>query len=174
MSHVNVCGACGEPICGGWHGAICKARATDWDSRFLALAQHVAQWSKDPSTKVGAVIVDPYRRVMSLGYNGFACGVTDSPERYANREEKLRMIVHGESNALLFARGSVEACTLYTWPMLSCAQCAAMAINAGIVRVVAPDATSAQAARWGDDMAASFRMLDEADVEVCIIRGAGV
>jgi dCMP deaminase len=42
-----------------------------WDLRFLTLAKTVSTWSKDPSTKVGAVIVDKNRRVVSLGYNGF-------------------------------------------------------------------------------------------------------
>lgn len=142
-----------------------------WDARFLTLAQHVAQWSKDPSTKVGAVIVDPDHRVVSLGYNGFARGVDDSPERYADREEKLRLIVHGERNALLFARGPVEGCTLYTWPMLSCSECAAMAINASICRFVAPEATPAEAARWGDSMSATIGMLRETGIPFRLVPG---
>jgi dCMP deaminase len=142
----------------------------DWDQRFLALAQHVAQWSKDPSTKVGAVIVDPERRIVSLGYNGFARGVLDTVARYADRDEKLRMVVHADANALLFARGPIRGCTLYTWPMLPCAQCAALAINAGIVRVVAPHATPAQTGRWGDSLAATVTMFREADVLVDIVR----
>ncbi|MBI2669577.1 MAG: hypothetical protein HYX20_00290 [Candidatus Yanofskybacteria bacterium] len=59
-----------------------------WDRRFLALAEFVAQWSKDPSTKTGAVIVDSNNRLVSVGYNGFPRGVNDSPERLENREIK--------------------------------------------------------------------------------------
>src|SRR3989344_2191240 len=83
-------------------------RTEKWDRRFLALAEHVAQWSKDPSTKTGAVIVDPNNRVVSLGYNGFPRGVNDLPERLSNRELKYKIIVHCERNALLFARESVR------------------------------------------------------------------
>jgi deoxycytidylate deaminase len=48
-----------------------------WDARFMALAEHVAGWSKDPSTKVGAVIVSPDRRQLTTGYNGFPQGIAD-------------------------------------------------------------------------------------------------
>src|ERR1051326_2813900 len=57
-------------------------RKEKWDRRFLELAKHVSSWSKDPSTKVGAVIVDANRRVVATGYNGFPRGVEDTPERY--------------------------------------------------------------------------------------------
>ena len=76
-----------------------------WDKRFLALAEHIARWSKDPSTKIGAVIVDPNKRVVSLGYNCFPRGVEDSEERLENREVKYKIIVHCERNALLAVFG---------------------------------------------------------------------
>ena len=56
-----------------------------WDSRFLRIAQEVSTWSKDPSTKVGAVIVDNRNRVVSMGYNGFPQRVADD-ERLDDRE----------------------------------------------------------------------------------------
>ena len=95
---------------------------TDWDKRFLALAQYVSTWSKDPSTKTGAVIVSG-RRVVSLGYNGFPQGMPDLPVLYDDREEKYSRVVHCEINALLFAERTVRGCTLYTWPFLSCDRC---------------------------------------------------
>lgn len=52
-----------------------------WDERFIELARLVATWSKDPSTKVGAVIVRPYRTVASVGFNGFARGRLKAGER---------------------------------------------------------------------------------------------
>ena len=52
-----------------------------WDRRFLALAEHVADWSKDPSTKTGAVIVRPDRTIASMGYNGFPRGMADTDDR---------------------------------------------------------------------------------------------
>ena len=106
-----------------------------WDKRFLELAKHIAQWSKDPSTKVGAVIVDDQRRIISTGYNGFARGVLDIDERLSNRDQKLDMIVHGEINAIVFAREPLCGTTLYTWPFMPCSRCAAIVIQAGIKTV---------------------------------------
>src|SRR3990172_2103187 len=80
-----------------------------WDSRFLRLAEFVAQWSKDPNTKVGAVIVDGTHRIVSLGFNGFPRGVDDD-ERLRNRELKLKLMVHAEMNAILFAGRALDGC----------------------------------------------------------------
>lgn len=110
----------------------------NWDLRFLAMAAHIAEWSKDPSTQVGAVITRPDRTVVSLGYNGFSRGVFDGPARYADRDFKYEAIVHGEMNAILTARESLYGCTLYTWPLPPCSRCSAMIIQTGIKRVVSP------------------------------------
>src|SRR5690348_10005783 len=87
-----------------------------WDKRFLELAQLVAGWSKDPSTKTGAVIVSPERTIVAVGYNGFPKLMDDAPELYANREVKYSRIVHCEMNAVLNAGHRVDGSTLYTWP----------------------------------------------------------
>lgn len=85
-----------------------------WDLRYLEMAKLVASWSKDPSTRTGAVIADPDNCIVATGYNGFARGVKDSRERYANRELKYKMIVHCERNAIIYARRDLTGCTLYT------------------------------------------------------------
>ena len=108
---------------------------TDWDERFLNLADHVSQWSKDPRTKVGAVIVDQKKRVISLGYNGFPRGVEDTPERYDDRPTKHLFVAHAERNALDNSPMSVEGCTLYV-PLMPCSECAKSIIQRGIARVV--------------------------------------
>jgi dCMP deaminase len=112
--------------------------SNDWDRRFLSLAAHIAGWSKDPSTKCGAVIVRPNRTIVSLGYNGFPRGLYDDPEMLNNREEKYKRVVHAEMNALLHAGASTEGCTLYTWPFPPCCKCATCVIQMGLTRVVAP------------------------------------
>ena len=99
-----------------------------WDIRFLDMAQLVSTWSKDPSTKVGAVIVDPNNRVVSVGYNGFAKGVSDD-NRLDNRETKYKMIVHAECNALIFAQRPLTECAIYTYPFMPCPKCASMIIQ---------------------------------------------
>lgn len=138
-----------------------------WNFWFIGLAKYVASASKDPSTKVGAVIADKDRRVVSLGYNGLPRGVEDSHERLNDRNLKYKMIVHAERNALLFARGSVQGCTIYTWPMMPCATCCSMIIQAGIVRVVAPISDNP---RWQEDMEISKKLFQEAGVEVVLLK----
>ena len=137
-----------------------------WDARFLDLAEHIGTWSKDPSTKVGAVIVRPDRTVVAVGYNGFPRGTDDSPEKLEDRAAKLFRTVHAETNALLTAWGPVHGCTLYVSPLHPCANCAAMIVQAGIARVVAR--TSGNAARWAESFAAAREMFAEAGVEVDI------
>ena len=107
----------------------------DWDKRFLELADHVAQWSKDPRTKVGAVIVDEKKRVVSVGYNGFPRGVDDDSARYEDRQTKHLFVAHAERNALDNAPLMVDNCTLYV-PLVPCNECAKSIIQKGITRVV--------------------------------------
>ena len=109
--------------------------STKWDNRFLDMAKLVATWSKDPSTNVGAVIVDNDNRVISLGYNGFPKKILDNG-RLENRDQKYNIVVHAEANALLFANKSVSGCTLYTYPFQPCSRCASLIIQSGIKRVV--------------------------------------
>lgn len=140
----------------------------DWDRRFLGLAQHVAAWSKDPSTKVGAVITRG-RRIVSLGYNGFPAGVEDHKERYDDRETKYKMIVHAERNAIIFAQQDLTGCTLYTTPFMPCSACTGFVIQAGIKRVVAPRLPDELRGRWSEDMEVSKTMFHEAGVELVLV-----
>ena len=107
----------------------------DWNKRFLDLADHIAQWSKDPRTKVGAVIVDEKKRVVSIGYNGFPRGVLDNDERYDHRPTKHLYVAHAERNALDNAPLMVDGCTMYV-PLLPCNECAKSIIQKGITTVV--------------------------------------
>jgi dCMP deaminase len=140
----------------------------NWDFWLLGLAKYISTASKDPSTKVGAVVVDEDRRVVSLGYNGLPRGVEDSQDRLMNRDLKYKLIVHAERNALLFARGSIKGCSIYTYPMLPCAVCASMVIQSGIKKVVAPVSDNP---RWQEDIALSTQLFGEAGVQVEFIEG---
>jgi dCMP deaminase len=106
-----------------------------WSDRFMELAEHVATWSKDPSTQVGCVIVDKQNRVVSLGFNGFPRGIKDIPARYQDKETKYLFVAHAERNALDNAPLSVEGCTLYS-PLLPCNECAKSIIQKGIKKVI--------------------------------------
>jgi dCMP deaminase len=108
---------------------------TNWDKRFLDLAEHVSSWSKDPSTKVGAVIVNQDKQVLSLGYNGFPRGVEDLEERYKDRPTKYLFVAHAERNALDNAFTDTRGATLYT-TLCPCNECSKSIIQKGIKRVV--------------------------------------
>ena len=112
-----------------------------WDQRFLDLAHHVAQWSKDPSTKVGAVLVGTDKRQVALGYNGFPPRVADSNFRLYHRTIKLRYTIHAERNVLDNAHFPTQGSTLYvTHP--PCCACALSIISKGVARVVSSPVSS--------------------------------
>jgi dCMP deaminase len=134
----------------------------------LGMARHLASRSKDPSTKVGAIIFDAKSRIVGAGFNGFPRGVEDRPDRLEDREKKYRMVIHAESNALMFATGNVEGATmLVTHPC--CARCAAVIIQAGISHVMWPKPSEAMAMRWAEDFEAAAEMFEEAGVQVHVI-----
>lgn len=143
-----------------------KSDLSKWDQRWLEKAREVSAWSKDPSTQVGAIIADG-KNFVALGYNGFAPGVDDAPERYANRELKYKMIIHGEVNAMHSAERSIRGCTLYTYPFMPCPVCAAQVIKRGITRVVAPCSDNP---RWIADFEISKTQFQEAGVELILVK----
>ena len=137
-------------------------RLAKWDRRFVKLAGYIAQeWSKDPSTQVGAVLVDPETcTVLGTGYNGFPRGVLDDPERYNDRPAKYARVVHAEVNAILTASKSARGATLYS-SLAPCNECAKMIIQAGVKRVVAPPLTMS---RWNESHQIAVEMFGEAGV----------
>lgn len=135
-----------------------------WDRRFLELAELVGSWSRDPSTKVGAVIVDKDKRVVSLGFNGFPQGMCDSEHLYSVRDIKLSRVVHAEMNALIFAGRVPQGSTLYTYPLLPCDRCIVHMLQAGIRRFVSSATTFSQhEERWGEAMRRTKRYIEEVD-----------
>jgi dCMP deaminase len=135
-----------------------------WDYRFLDLAEFISSWSKDPSTKVGAVITDENNRIISIGYNGFPQDIIDD-DRLQDRDTKYKIIVHGEMNAILFANRSLKLCTLYTYPFMPCPRCSSIIIQAGIGRVVSYNNIPE---RWKDEFELSKTLFKEANVEVTL------
>lgn len=135
---------------------------THWDYRFLDLAKFVSDWSKDPSTKVGAVIADHNNRIVSIGYNGFPAGLEDD-KRLNDRETKYKIIVHAEANAILFSNTNLFGCTLYTYPFQPCSRCAGLIIQSGIKKVISP---KNNIARWESDFNLSKALLEEANIKI--------
>jgi len=152
------------------------AMSDTWDRRFLELAKHISGWSKDPSTKVGSVLVQERNLVVGIGYNGFPRGVRDEEHRYESRELKYQFVVHAEVNAILMAGKEAQASTLYTWPAIIfpniCNECAKFAIQAGVHNIISyePDPNDPRAARWNQSGSYALAMLNEAGVGVFTIK----
>jgi dCMP deaminase len=138
-----------------------------WDARFLELAKHISDWSKDPSTKVGCVVVGEDREIRSTGFNGFPRGIEDNIERLEDREQKYPLICHAEENAIMHAARigvSLKGSTAYvTWP--PCSRCARSLIQAGIKEVVYSSEEEIPE-RWVEDFNISTNMLREAGLNV--------
>lgn len=115
-------------------------RSEKWDRFFLGMAEYMATASKDPSTKVGAIIVDDNNIVQGMGYNGFPRGVKDTEERLNDREWKYPLVAHAELNAILNAGHRAKGCTIYVVPTLmmpcACPECAKAIVQAGITENV--------------------------------------
>ena len=139
-----------------------------WDQRFLTLSREISLWSRDPSTKVGAVLIRPDRTIASMGFNGFPRGMPDDPARYSDRSEKYSRVVHAEMNALMFCQDPVPLTgfTLYTWPVISCDRCAVHMIQAGLRRFVGPRPTADFLSRWQEQYDRTKSYFAEVNAEV--------
>ena len=138
-----------------------------WDLRFIDLAIHISQWSKDPSTKVGCVIVGEDREIRSTGFNGFPRGIDDTSERLEDRNQKYPMICHAEENAIMHAARigvSLKGTTAYvTWP--PCSRCSRSLIQAGVSEVIYPSNIQIPD-RWQSDFKIASEMMNEAGIVV--------
>ena len=107
----------------------------EWDEYFMKIAETVALKSKDPSSKMGCVIVDENKRVVSLGYNGMLQGADESKMTLSERPMKYYFAIHSEMNALIFARRDLTGCTVYN-RVATCENCLKYCLQAGIKRFV--------------------------------------
>jgi dCMP deaminase len=137
-----------------------------WELRYLEMAKLVSTWSKDPSTKVGSVIVDSDNTVISVGFNGLPRRIQDTDQRLNNRDIKLKMIIHAEINAIITAKRPLNGATIYTYPFMSCSQCAGLIIQSGICRHISYKTNNE---RWKDSFDLALEMFDEARVIVNLL-----
>lgn len=144
---------------------------TNWTPKFwLDMAEQYAQGSKDPGMKVGCVIVRPDRTAASWGCNGFPRGIEDTEERLTDRDMKLSLTIHAETNALLFAKESVAGYTLYC-TFCPCIRCAVNIIQSGIKEVVFKENKLND--RWRESQAKSIAFFKEAGVAVYMLHEDG-
>lgn len=106
----------------------------------MGVALLAAQRSKDPSTQVGACIIDKDKRILSTGYNGFPHGCSDDDFPW-NRDEskgetKYQFVVHAELNAILNASGKSLASSKLYVALFPCHECAKAIIQSGVAEVV--------------------------------------
>lgn len=136
-----------------------------WDQYFMGVASLSALRSKDPSTKVGACIVNKKKRIVGIGYNGFPFGCDDETYPWSREGESLNTkypyVVHAEPNAILNSNTPLDDCTLYV-TLFPCNECAKLIIQSGIKEIV----YSEDKYHGSDSYVASRKMLDSAGV-VC-------
>lgn len=147
---------------------ITEKKLNKFDKTFLKVAKVVAELSKDPSAKIGAVITGKNRQILSQGYNGFPRGVDDCEERYLDKKVKYSLVVHAEANAIYNAsanQAKLEGATIYVYGLPTCNECAKAIIQVGIKKVIQlntkPDNDS-----WKESNQISRMMFKEAGVEV--------
>lgn len=143
----------------------------DWHRRYLRLADEVASWSKDPSSKIGAVAVGDKGQVLSQGFNGFPRGIKDTKKRLNDREEKYKLIVHAEMNCIYNATYngvSLDGATLYISGLPMCSECCKGAIQVGVKNIVMWDKEYPE--KWVESFYNSKEMLKEAGVKYTLIK----
>lgn len=146
-----------------------EERKKKWDRFFLGMADYTATASKDPSTKVGAVLVDDRRRVVGIGYNGFPDRIPDDPALLNDREAKLSLMIHGEVNAVLNCPVPTRGLHLYvTHP--PCNDCAKFVIQAGIASITTWEPDADMQARWGASFEKSYKTYERAGVPLTITK----
>tara|TARA_B100000780_G_scaffold54930_1_gene34409 strand:- start:479 stop:961 length:483 start_codon:yes stop_codon:yes gene_type:complete len=138
-----------------------------WTRRYIDLAKSVSEWSKDPSRKIGAVAIGDKGQILAQGFNGFPRGITDSVERYNNRELKYKFVVHAEMNVIYNASYngvSLDGADLYVYGLPICSDCAKGIVQVGIKRVIMPMPTEIPE-QWVASWELSKTMFEEAGVK---------
>ena len=136
-----------------------------WDEYFMGIAKLSANRSKDPSTQVGACIVNDEHQILSLGYNGMPIGMNDDNAPWDREGEYLNTkypyVCHSELNAILNARGiNLTNATLYV-TLFPCNECSKAIIQSGIKKVIYESDKYADT----DGVKASKRMFDLAGIK---------
>ena len=145
-----------------------------WHYRFMEVATLISSWSKDNSTKTGAVVVGPDREIRATGYNGPVRGVDDDVDERYERPTKYDFFEHAERNAIYNAclcGTSLKGCTIYV-THFPCTDCARAIIQSGIKQVVTHELeqnANTPQNTWRDRILYSQQMLKEAGIELVIL-----
>jgi dCMP deaminase len=143
-----------------------------WNERYMAMAKEVAQWSKDPNTKVGAVAVGTKGQILSQGFNGFPRGILDLPERLNEREVKYQFVVHAEMNVIYnatYSGVSLDGAKLYVYGLPVCNECAKGIIQVGIKEVYVAQECIDLRPHWLESYQKTLDMFNEVGIKVFAI-----
>ena len=147
-----------------------KEEIGDWDAYFMSLVYAAATRSKDESTNIGAIIVNPSNCVVATGYNSFPRGIKDDIPERQQRPGKYYYFAHAERNAIYSAalQGiSLKGCRMYT-NGLPCSDCGIAIIQSGVVEVIThkdwEGLQFAQTEQWKESCQATYEMFAEANV----------
>jgi len=135
-----------------------------WDEYFMGIALLSAKRSKDPSTQVGACIVNQYNKIVGIGYNGFPIGCDDDMLPWDKTSEnendtKYPYVVHAEANAILNSTKDLHGSRIYV-ALFPCNECTKLIIQSGVVEII----YLSDKYRDTDSVKASKKMLDMAGV----------
>jgi dCMP deaminase len=134
-----------------------------WEEYFMSLALVASLKSKDPSTQVGAVIIDnKTRKLVSSGYNGFPRYIDDG-QVPQTRPEKYLYVVHAELNAILHAQRELSDCSLYV-TVFPCSECMKAVVQSDIKRIVYLNDLNGN--DWDESKKATMKMADLAGIKI--------
>jgi len=114
------------------------------------MCNHIADWSKDPSSKFGCVLIDKANRPLGFGFNGFARGFKDTPERWNDREFKYAHVIHAEENAILNSTASLVGATAFV-NGCPCSSCMSKLAQVGVDEVWTWVPSKDYLSRWSVD-----------------------
>lgn len=142
-----------------------------WKQYFFEMADLVSSKSKDPSTKIGVVIVGEDNEILSTGFNGFPRGVDETIAERWERPIKYKFVEHAERNAIHNAARNgiiLKGSTMYTnFIGYPCSECAKAIIQSGIKKIVGNGIDfSGKGDHWDEETRIAKIMLDEAGVEL--------
>jgi dCMP deaminase len=153
---------------------MANGKRENWDKRLVRLAGHVAEWSSDPSTKVGSVIVGPDNDVRALGYNGLPRNIDPDWELFQSPLKSL-WIEHAERNAIYSAARSgvaLPGCRMYlSW--FPCSDCARAIVQVGIVEVICVEPDWGHA-KWSEHFQQAKKILLAGSVKITFFKETDV
>lgn len=111
----------------------------DWDVYFMDIAQVVKMRSLDSKTQVGCVLVSMKdKRIISTGYNSLQSGLDHNIIDWNDRDQVHDIIIHAETNAILYAQSRYEDSILYT-TLSPCQSCIKLLSATGIKKIIYKD-----------------------------------